>query len=107
MLRIREYGHSRIAAIHRNDAAAGVRASAAEIHTGHGRSARKPIAPHILRQTLSLEDVASGQADFFLDIRRAEHLGIDYGIRNVTAEARQSIECMLFRFVAMRVPGAL
>ena len=77
--KVGEHRHGRIAAVDADNAPAGMRACPAEVDPGHGCPRSEPIRPHIRWQAFALKDVATGQADFLFDVRRAEHLGIDYG----------------------------
>ena len=56
--------------------------------------------------------MAAGEADFLLDVGRAEDLGVDYGgidtpVADIGAEAGEGIESESAHFVATFVPGAV
>ncbi len=72
-----------------------------------GVRAERRLAPHIRRQALALEDVAAGEADLLLDVRRPQDLRVDDGAVDVGAEAAEGIEGEVADFVAAFVPGAM
>ena len=43
---------------------------AAEVEAGDRRARREPVLPHLVGHGLALEDVAAGEADAVLDVRR-------------------------------------
>ena len=51
----------------------------AQIDAGHGRTRSEAVGPHVRRQALSLENVATGEAYFLLDVGRPQNLGVDDG----------------------------
>src|SRR3984885_4970938 len=77
--RIGQNGHGGVAAVDGDDRAAGMGAGAAHVKAGHRCAGGKTIRPHVRRQAFALEDVAAGEADLLLDVRRAEDLGVDDG----------------------------
>src|SRR6185503_18392762 len=105
-------GHGGVAAINADDGAAGVSAGAAEIHALHRSARGEALVPHVCRQAFALEDVSSGEADFLLDVWRAEDLSIDDGcvdpaIADVAAETGERFHCKGANFVAALVPCAV
>src|SRR5471030_718830 len=103
---VAQNGHGGVAAVDGDDAATGVRAGPAEINTGHGGFCGEAAAPHVGGQAFSLEDVAAGEADFLLDVRRAEHLHVDDSGGEVGTEAAERGEREVADGGAMVVPGA-
>ena len=83
-LSVRQHRHRGVAAVERDHAAARVGGGAAEVEALDRRARRQPVLPHLVGRDLALEDVAAGEADALLDVRRAEHL---VGLQ-VVAEAR-------------------
>ncbi len=64
------------------------------------------MAPHVCRQALALKDVAAGEADLLLNIRRPHHLCFQHGIGQVGTEAADGIESQLAHPLTMVIPGA-
>src|SRR5512146_2398008 len=78
--RLAQHCHRRVAPVGRDHAAAGMRAGAAEIDALHRRAIAQPLVPHILRQAVALEDMATGQPHLALDIWRAEHIDLHHPV---------------------------
>ena len=67
-------------------------ARSAEIKAGHGCAGGEAVGVHVGREALALKDVAASEADFLLDVGRAEHLGVNDGVRDVGTEAPEGVE---------------
>src|SRR3954465_9681817 len=78
--RVGQDRHGGVAAVEGDDAAPRVRGGPTEVRRGHRRAGRQAVLPHLIRGDLALEDVAAGEADALLDVRRAEDLvGLELG----------------------------
>ena len=82
-------------------------AGPAEVDSGHGRPRFEPLVPHVGRQDLALEDVPSGQAHLFLDIRRPHDVHVQDGVRDVAAEAPEGVQRQSSHFLPPGIPVAL
>ena len=84
-----------------------MRRGAAEVDAVDRRARRQPVLPHLVGRDLALEDVAAGQADALLDVRRAEHLVVDEDVAEAGRERVDQRDELLRDLVAARVPVAL
>ena len=99
-----EEGHGGVAAVDADDRSAGMGAGSAKIDAGHGGAGGEAVGPHVGGQALALKDVAAGEADFLLDVGRAEDLDVEDGGVDVGAEAGERGEREMADFVAAGVP---
>ena len=74
-----ENGHSGIAAVDADDAAAGVGAGSAEVEAKHGCARGEAVGEHVGGEAIALEDVASGEAYFLFDVGWAQGLDVEDG----------------------------
>ena len=81
-------------------------AGATKVDAGHGGARGEAPAPHVSRQALALENMAAGEPDLLLNIRRAHHLRFQHRIGQVGTEAADGIESQLAHLLAMVIPGA-
>ena len=88
-----EQRHCGVAAVDRDDAAAGMGAGAAHVQAGHWRPRGEPPIPHLIGEALALEDVATREADRALDVRRRQHLPGNDAFDNVGSEAGDLGKC--------------
>src|ERR1700689_1675545 len=100
-----QHRHGGVAAVHGDDATAGVGTGAAEVKSGHRSPGSEAVAPHVARQAVALKNMASGEAHFLLDIRRSHHLCFQHRIRQVGTETADGIESQLAYPLAMIIPG--
>src|SRR3954464_7042455 len=105
--RVLEHGHRRISPIEGDHRSGGVRCRAAEVEALHRRARFEPPIPHLIRERLALEDVAPGEADALLDVRRAEDLGLDHAVAKIGRIGLDQLEGRLADLIPARVPVAV
>src|SRR4051794_11503758 len=105
--RVGQDRHGGVAAVEGDDAAPRVRGGTAEVQPGHRRARRQAVLPHLIRGDLALEDVAAGEPDALLDVRRAEDLvGLD-AVVEARREAVDQVDELARDLLTAAVPGAL
>ena len=89
---ILQHCHCSVAPIDADHAATRMRTCSAKIDAFHRSAGRKPIRPHVSRQTFPLEDVTAREPHLPLDIRRPQHLRIHYRAVHVGTESAERLQ---------------
>src|SRR3954454_19788149 len=84
-----------------------MRRRAAEVEARDVGPGRQPVLPHLAGHDVTLEDVAAGEADARLDVRRPEHLEVLEAVLEVGGEASDEVDELAADRVPARVPGPL
>src|SRR3954447_17939510 len=84
-----------------------MRCRAAEVEARDVGPRRQPVLPHLAGHDVTLEDVAAGEADARLDVRRPEHLEVLEAVLEVGGEASDEFDELAADLVPARVPGPL
>src|SRR5690242_21821498 len=90
--RIAQNLRCRIASRYPGDAAAGMRARAAQIQTGDrhpvvGVAEHRPSGEELVERERAVEDVAAGQAELAFEVERRQHTSPEHAAREVRRNA--------------------
>ena len=67
----------------------------------------KAVAPHLVREALTLKDVAAVQPDVRFDVGRREHLPFNDAVDNIRGKARDLGQRRIGHRLALLCPGAV